>query len=58
MNNLRAAVGAEAIDIANAVLWEGEDDGRAIRIGIVQTKSWAVSRRGRMNLDTGRRAFQ
>ena len=42
MNNLPEAVRAKAIDIANALLAEGEDEGRAIRIGIAQAKRWAV----------------
>lgn len=42
MNNLPEEVRAKAIDIANALLAEGEDEGRAIRIGIAQAKRWAA----------------
>ena len=58
MDNLGEAVRAKAMDIANARLWEGDDEGPAIRIGIAQTKSWAVSRRRGMDLDIDRRAFR
>lgn len=42
MNNLPEEVRAKAIDIGNALLAEGEDEGRAIRIGIAQAKRWAA----------------
>jgi uncharacterized protein YdaT len=42
MNNLPEEVRAKAIDIADALLAEGEDEGRAIRIGIAQAKRWAA----------------
>jgi uncharacterized protein YdaT len=34
----------KAIEIANALLAEGMDDGSAIRIGIAQAKRWAAQR--------------
>lgn len=42
MKNLPPAVRGKAIDIANALLSEGYDEGRAIRIAIAQAKRWAV----------------
>jgi len=42
MRHLPALVRAKAIEIANALLDEGEDEGRAIRIGIAQAKRWAM----------------
>ncbi len=41
MQNLPAAVRSKAIEIANALLEEGYDDGSAIRIAIVKAKEWA-----------------
>ncbi|MCU0898606.1 MAG: hypothetical protein MUC55_14080 [Burkholderiales bacterium] len=41
MNGLPPAVRAKAIEIANALLEEGCDDGKAIRIGIAKAKEWA-----------------
>jgi uncharacterized protein YdaT len=41
MQGLAPAVRAKAVEIANALLRQGSDDGRAIRIGIAQAKAWA-----------------
>jgi uncharacterized protein YdaT len=41
MRKLPAAVRLKAIEIANALLAEDGDEGRAIRIGIAQAKRWA-----------------
>lgn len=41
MRQLPAAVRLKAIEIANALLAEDGDEGRAIRIGIAQAKRWA-----------------
>jgi uncharacterized protein YdaT len=41
MESLPEAVRAKAIDIANALLAEGHDDGFAIRVGIARAKQWA-----------------
>jgi uncharacterized protein YdaT len=41
MAQLAAPVRAKAIEIANALLEEGYDEGRAIRIAIAQAKRWA-----------------
>lgn len=41
MKNLPEAVRFKAIEIANALLAEGSDEGRAIRIGIAQAERWA-----------------
>jgi len=40
MRHLAAPIREKAIEIANALLARGEDDGRAIRIGIAQAKRW------------------
>lgn len=41
MQNLPARVRDEAIKIANALLEEGMDEGKAIRIAIAKAKEWA-----------------
>ncbi len=41
MQNLPAWVREKAIDIANALLAEGMDEGKAIRIAIAKAKEWA-----------------
>jgi len=43
MVNLAPAVRTKAIEIANALLEEGYDEGRAIRIAISQAKRWAAA---------------
>ncbi|MBI2829830.1 MAG: hypothetical protein HYX81_01580 [Chloroflexi bacterium] len=43
MKNLDPAVRRKAIEIANALLEEGYDEGRAIAIVIAQAKRWAAS---------------
>lgn len=42
MENLPASVRAKAIQIANALLVEGHDEGSAIRIAIARAKAWAL----------------
>ncbi|HET9643118.1 MAG TPA: hypothetical protein VFP68_07145 [Burkholderiaceae bacterium] len=44
MSHLPATIRLKAIEIANALLGEGMDEGRAIRIGIAQAKRWAARR--------------
>lgn len=44
MANLDPQVRAKAIEIANALLEEGRDEGFAIRVGIARAKQWARSR--------------
>jgi uncharacterized protein YdaT len=44
MKRLPPAVRLKAIEIANALLDEGMDDGRAIRIAIAKAKAWADRR--------------
>ena len=44
MERLSPVVRAKAIEIANALLEEGEDDGKAIRVGIAKAKEWAARR--------------
>ncbi|MFO1435800.1 MAG: hypothetical protein U1F34_05370 [Gammaproteobacteria bacterium] len=41
MEHLREAVRIKAIEIANALLADGRDEGTAIRIAIVKAKEWA-----------------
>lgn len=41
MRRLPPEVRLKAIEIANALLAEGCDDGKAIRIGIAKAKEWA-----------------
>ncbi|HME72912.1 MAG TPA: hypothetical protein VKM54_24030 [Myxococcota bacterium] len=45
MEALPELVREKAIEIANALLEEGMDDGRAIRIAIAKAKQWAARRR-------------
>ena len=44
MVNLAPIVRGKAIEIANALLAEGYEEGRAIRIAIAQAKRWANRR--------------
>jgi hypothetical protein len=46
MRNLPLEVRLKAIEIANALLEEGYDEGKAIRIGIAKAKEWAERRGG------------
>lgn len=46
MKNLPAPVREKAIEIANALLAGGHDEGSAIRIAIAAAKDWARARRG------------
>jgi len=41
MANLPPLVRAKAIEIANALLEQGYEEGKAIRIAIAQAKRWA-----------------
>jgi|APFre7841882724_1041349.scaffolds.fasta_scaffold433446_2 uncharacterized protein YdaT len=41
MRYLSEVTRAKAIEIANALLAEGADEGRAIRIGIAKAEAWA-----------------
>ena len=41
MRNLPPQVREKAIEIANALLAQGYDEGKCIRIGIAQAKRWA-----------------
>ncbi len=44
MQHLRRPVRDKAIEIANALLEEGMDEGKAIRIAIARAKQWAARR--------------
>ena len=52
MEHLAPAVRSKAIEIANALLSEGHDDGFAIRVGIARAKQWAY-RHGLIELPEG-----
>ena len=41
MKNLPPVLRGKAIEIANALLEEGMDEGKAIRVAISKTKEWA-----------------
>ena len=41
MTHLDPTVRSKAIEIANALLEEGHDEGFAIRVGIARAKEWA-----------------
>lgn len=47
MVNLPQRTRHKAIEIANALLAEGYEEGRAIRIGVSQARRWAESARER-----------
>ena len=42
MRKLPESIRAKAIEIANALLEEGMEEGRAIRIAIAKAKEWAA----------------
>ncbi len=44
MQRLPVPVRLKAIEIANAMLAAGEDEGRCIRVAIAQAKRWAARR--------------
>ena len=44
MANLPFEIRVKAIEIANALLEEGYEEGRAIRIAIAKAKEWAANR--------------
>ena len=44
MKHLPPVVREKAIEIANALLEEGMEEGKAIRIGIAKAKKWAGRR--------------
>ena len=46
MKRLPPTVREKAIEIANALLEEGYDEGRAIRIAIAKAKEWARHQSG------------
>lgn len=41
MAHLSPSVRNKAVEIANALLHEGHDEGQAIRIGIAKARQWA-----------------
>ena len=45
MRGLPEVVREKAVEIANALLEEGHEEGKAIRIAIVKAKEWASRRR-------------
>ncbi|HEX7437353.1 MAG TPA: hypothetical protein VF308_11630 [Caldimonas sp.] len=48
MRRLPPLVRLKAIAIANALLDEGNDEGRSIRIGIAKAKEWALHHGGEL----------
>jgi uncharacterized protein YdaT len=46
MKNLPPVLRGTAIEIANALLEEGMDEGKAIRVAIAKAKEWARSHLG------------
>ena len=44
MTNLSPEIRLKAIEIANALLEEGYEEGRAIRIAVAKAKEWASNR--------------
>jgi len=44
MQHLPPWVRAKAVEIANAILAEEGDEGKAIRVGIAKAKEWAAHR--------------
>jgi uncharacterized protein YdaT len=46
MRNLDAEVRGKAIEIANALLGEGMEEGMAIRVAIAKAKEWAENHLG------------
>jgi uncharacterized protein YdaT len=44
MRNLEPEVRRKAIEIANALLAEGYEEGKAIRIAIAKAREWAARR--------------
>ncbi len=44
MAHLAPVVREKAIEIANALLEQGDEEGKAIRIAIAQAKRWAAAR--------------
>jgi hypothetical protein len=61
MRNLAAPARAKAIEIANALLAQGYDEGKCIRIGIAQATHWAGHRtalRGQRRTSPGRKTLQ
>lgn len=47
MSELPLAVRLKAIEIANAMLDQGSDEGMAIRVAIATAKKWAAGQDGR-----------
>jgi uncharacterized protein YdaT len=53
MSHLPVRVRRKAIEIANALLAEGYDEGKAIRIAIAKAKEWAARRVAALDPDAG-----
>lgn len=51
MRHLPPQVRAKAVEIANAVLADEGDEGKAIRVGIARAKEWALRHLGQDALD-------
>lgn len=51
LKNFMAPVRNKAIDIANALLAEGSDDGKAIAIATARAEEWALKRKIKVRKD-------
>jgi len=49
MQHLPVVVRNKAVDIANALLEQGHDEGQAIRISVATAKKWAERHRGSLD---------
>lgn len=58
MRHLPERVRDKAIEIANALLTEGMDEGKAIRIVIAKAKNWARHRAGLFLLEEARKLIR
>ncbi len=55
MKNLTAEVRRKAIEIANALLEEGNAEGRAIAIGTAKAEEWAENRNKQVKKKTSKK---
>ena len=51
MRGLAPEVRLKAVEIANALLADGHDEGQAIRIGIAKAREWALRHPGEIPRD-------
>ena len=58
MMHLAVFTREKAIEIANALLLDGHEEGRAIRIAIAQAKRWALGRYRPLSPGKGREIYR